>query len=65
MDKLLNKIATIIEPTLDDVFNTNTVIGLIWSYKTERIDDNNVTIEIMDNKKETHKYKISIEEIKS
>lgn len=64
MDEHLKKIAIIIESTLDDVFNTNTVIGTIWSYKTEKLNDNNITIEIIDNKKKTHKYNINIEEIK-
>lgn len=64
MDEHLNKIATIIECTLDDVFNTRAKSGMIWSYKTERVDDNNVTIEIEDNKMKTHKYKINIQEIK-
>ena len=64
MDKHLNKIVIIIESTLDDVFNTNTVIGTIWNYKTKKVDDNNISIEIIDNKKKTHKYNINIEEIK-
>jgi hypothetical protein len=64
MEDYIDKIATIIECNLDEVFNTNTVIGAIWSYKTERVDNNNVTIEIKDNKMKTHKYKINIKEIK-
>jgi hypothetical protein len=63
MDEYLDKIATKIECKLDDELNIETLLGVIWGYKTERVDNNNVTIEIKDNKMKTHKYKISIEKI--
>lgn len=61
MKDYLNELASIINSKLDETLYQNKSIGIIWDFNTKMINDNNITVEIEDNRKEKHKFKINIE----
>jgi hypothetical protein len=64
MEDYLNYITNAIETKIYKLLDEEKNIGSIWDFNAKMIDDNNVIVEIEDNKNNKTKYKINIEEIK-